>query len=90
MIGTSARHGLFAPDAPQGASTVGPVRPVLERSDMLKTVLAFIVGAYMVVFLAVMLGTSTRVPSWLIRVAVFVLVLLLGLWLALRGEGRRP
>ena len=55
---------------------------------MLKTVLAFIVGAYMVVFLAVMLQTSTRVPSWLIGVSVFVLVLLLGLWLALRGEGR--
>lgn len=56
---------------------------------MLKTVLGFIVVAYMVVFLGVMLGTSMRVPSWLSGVAVFVLVLLLGLWLALRGEGRR-
>ena len=56
---------------------------------MLKTVFAFIVGAYMVVFLAVMLGTSMRVPSWLTGAAVFVLVVLLGLCLSLRGEGRR-
>ena len=56
---------------------------------MLKTVLAFIVGTYMVVFLAVVLGTSMRVPSWLIGAAVFILVLLLGLWLALCGKERR-
>lgn len=55
---------------------------------MPKTVLAFIVGTYVVVFPAVMLGAAVRPLPWLIGTAVFLLVVLLGLWLGF-GDGRR-
>jgi MFS superfamily sulfate permease-like transporter len=55
----------------------------------MKTTVAFFIGVYGIVFSVLVAGLLVGIPSWLLGAAVFVLVLTLALWLALRPTGRR-
>jgi cbb3-type cytochrome oxidase subunit 3 len=55
----------------------------------MKATVAFFIGVYGIVFSVLVAGLLVGIPSWLLGAAVFVLVLTLALWLALRPTGRR-
>jgi cbb3-type cytochrome oxidase subunit 3 len=55
----------------------------------MRITVAFFIGVYGIVFSVLVAGLLVGIPSWLLGVAVFMLVLTLALWLALRPTGRR-
>jgi cbb3-type cytochrome oxidase subunit 3 len=55
----------------------------------MRITVAFFIGVYGIVFSVLVAGLLVGIPSWLLGVAVFMLVFTLALWLALRPTGRR-
>ena len=56
---------------------------------MLKAAVAFFVGVYAIVFLALVAGLAIGLPRWLLGSAIFVMIMTPGLWLGLRLDRRR-
>jgi MFS superfamily sulfate permease-like transporter len=55
---------------------------------MLRAILGFVVGVYVIVLLVLTVGLSANIPFWVLGATIFVLVVSLSLWLGLK-PGRK-